>query len=117
MDTAVPLLQMVISLGAVVAAILGLAWLSRRMQGLRARSGGDDLQIRAALAVGMKERVVIIQTRGQEFLVGVAPGRVNLLTSLGSAQPPADATDPQTVTEPPRFAEALAQQLRQAFKR
>lgn len=85
MDAAAPVAQMVFSLIAVVAIILGLAWMTRRMQGLR---GGvsAELRVRATLAVGLKERVVLIEAQGQQFLIGVAPGQVNLIQALGLSQ-------------------------------
>lgn len=75
---------MVASLIAVVAMILGLAWMTRRMQGLR---GVNDsgLRVRGSLSVGLKERVVIVEAAGQQFLIGVAPGNVRLLQPLGAA--------------------------------
>lgn len=77
-----PLVQMVLSLSGVVAMILGLAWLTRRLQGLRPAST-SELRVRATLPVGMKERVVLIEACGQQILIGVAPGRVDMLKALG----------------------------------
>jgi flagellar biosynthetic protein FliO len=77
---------MVFSLIAVVAIILGLAWMTRRMQGLRA-GGTSELRLRSTLAVGMKERVVIVEAAGQQFLIGVAAGSVTLLQVLAQQEP------------------------------
>lgn len=74
---------MVFSLAAVVAIILALAWMTRRMQGLRGVANAE-LRVRSTLAVGLKERVVIVEAQGQQFLIGVAPGQVRLLQSLGA---------------------------------
>ncbi|MGQ0529119.1 MAG: flagellar biosynthetic protein FliO [Panacagrimonas sp.] len=82
MDGAGTVLQMVLSLTAVVVMILGLAWMTRRMQGLRV-SSPQDLRVKATLAVGIKERVVLIEAQGQQFLIGVAPGQVSMLKALG----------------------------------
>lgn len=86
MDGLAPLLQMIASLAAVVVVILGLAWMSRRLQGARAGTQAE-LRVCATLAVGVKERVVLVEARGQQYLLGVAPGRVNLLTPMGEAPP------------------------------
>ncbi len=123
MEGASSVVQMVLSLVAVVAVILGLAWMTRRLQGLRA-GGNGELRVRATLTVGMKERVVLIEAAGRQFLIGVAPGQVRLLDALGavpdesptSAEPgllsPVDAARVR-----PSFREAFAHQLGQLIGR
>ena len=71
-------LQMVLSLAVVLGAIFALAWLLRRMQGVRAGSGAN-LRVNAGLQVGAKERVLMIQAGDVHLLIGVAPGQVNVL--------------------------------------
>ena len=120
MEGAATLLQMVLSLAAVVVVILGLAWMSRRVQGLRA-GAGSELRLHASLAVGVKERVLIVEAQGQRYLLGVGPGRVNLLQTLGPAGEAqgADAVagDGPPPADTPNFRDAFAQQLRQVFGR
>ncbi len=133
MESAGSVVQMVLSLAAVVAAILGLAWMTRRMQGLRGASNGA-LRVKATLAVGMKERVVLIEASGRQFLIGVAPGRVNLIGSLeahvddlfdgpGESREGASSDDPTTpgLARPteakPSFGEAFARQLGELLRR
>ncbi|MGQ0700084.1 MAG: flagellar biosynthetic protein FliO [Panacagrimonas sp.] len=111
------MLQMALSLAAVVAMILGLAWLTRRMQGLRGTQT-SELRIKATLAVGLKERVVILEAAGQQFLIGVAPGQVSILKALG----PADAVSKADVFKndsaaPPSLGESFAHQLKQLLGR
>lgn len=120
MSGAASVVQMVFSLAAVVAIILGLAWMTRRMQGLRGVSNAD-LRVRSTLAVGLKERVVIIEAQGQQFLIGVAPGQVSILKALGPApQDHASGTlsaDEAGNTEPPSFGEAFSIQLNKLLGR
>jgi len=72
---------MLAALAIVVALILGLAWLLKRLPGtgLRPLPG---LRVVASLAVGPRERVVIVDCGGQQLLLGVTPHTVNLLHSL-----------------------------------
>ena len=117
MDGAGTVLQMVLSLAAVVVMILGLAWMTRRMQGLRV-SSPQDLRVKATLAVGIKERVVLIEARGEQFLIGVAPGQVRLIQALGAVE--VDSTQDikdDGHSKPPSFSEAFKQQLQQVLKR
>jgi flagellar protein FliO/FliZ len=37
------------------------------------------MKVVAALSVGPRERVVLVDVGGQQLLLGVAPGRVNML--------------------------------------
>lgn len=124
MEHAAPLLQTVLSLAAVVAVILGLAWMARRLRGLREGLGDPALRVQATLAVGLKERVMLIEARGQSFLIGVAPGQVRLLSQLPPAPAPGleDATVAEEGAAPaaeatPTFAAAFARQLQQVIGR
>lgn len=108
------MVQMVFSLIAVVAIILGLAWMTRRMQVLRG-AGGSELSVRASLSVGLKERVVIVEAQGRQFLIGVAPGQVSMLKALGAVpQEPAVAPPP---AGNPSVGEAFAIQLNKLLGR
>jgi flagellar protein FliO/FliZ len=126
-DGAASVVQMVLSLIAVVALILGLAWMTRRMQFMRGASG-TELSVRATLAVGLKERVVIIEAVGQQFLIGVAPGQVSILKALGPVNDaPASAAGERPAPAPERppagedmrmsFADAFSVQLHKLLGR
>lgn len=53
-------------------------WIVNRAGGLQIRHG-NGLRVVAAISVGPRERVVLIEIGGEQILLGVAPGRVNLL--------------------------------------
>jgi flagellar protein FliO/FliZ len=120
-DGAASVVQMVFSLIAVVAIILGLAWMTRRMQLMRG-AAGSELSVRASLPVGLKERVVIVEAQGQQFLIGVAPGQVSILKALGPApqepagRVPGSSADGAPPTNP-GFGEAFAIQLNKLLGR
>jgi flagellar protein FliO/FliZ len=50
----------------------------RRAGGLQIKQN-SGLRIVAAISVGPRERVVLIELAGEQMLLGVAPGQVNLL--------------------------------------
>ena len=75
------LVQVTLSLMLVLAAVFASAWVVRRMRNF-GRPGAGAIQIVADVALGTKERAVLIQVGAQQLLVGVAPGRVNTLHVL-----------------------------------
>lgn len=100
--------SMFFSLGLVIALIFALAYVVRRMQNLRGIRRGS-LQLIGGLAVGSKERVVLVQLGDQQYLLGVAPGSVNLLQRIEASDIPAA---PQAETMPmSAFAERLRELL------
>lgn len=65
----------------VVAIILVVAWLARRVGAIPALAG-QSIRVVSALSVGTREKVVLIDVGGQQVLLGVAPGRVNHLQTF-----------------------------------
>jgi flagellar protein FliO/FliZ len=78
------LAQVTLSLMLVLAAVFASAWVVRRMRNF-GRPGAGAIQIVADVALGTKERAVLIQVGAQQLLVGVAPGRVNTLHVLAES--------------------------------
>jgi flagellar protein FliO/FliZ len=75
------LAQVTLSLMLVLAAVFAAAWVVRRMRTFGGPSAGA-IQIIADVALGTKERAVLIQVGAQQLLLGVAAGRVNTLHVL-----------------------------------
>jgi len=75
------LAQVTLSLMLVLAAVFAAAWVVRRLRNF-GRPGAGAINIIADVALGTKERAVLIQVGAQQLLVGVAPGRVNTLHVL-----------------------------------
>lgn len=102
------LMQVTLSLLLVLAVVFGAAWLTRRVRGL-GRFGNEALKVVTEVAVGTKERVVLVQVGKQQLLLGVAPGRVNTLHVLDEPvtpqpsdtviAPAADGSAPQHPTD------------------
>ena len=87
------LFGMLIALGIV----LGLAWVclkvlrqwQERGVGMRETDAGRSLRFVRTLAVGQRERLVMIEAEGELMLVGVSAGGVTLLRNWGDNAPPA----------------------------
>ena len=84
------LLQMVLGLSAVLALIIGLAWVMRRLGGIPGAAAGS-LRVLGGLSMGTRERVVLIQVGETQLLIGVAPGRVQTLHVLDQPVQPDEA--------------------------
>ncbi len=80
-STAGSLAQVTLSLLLVLAAVFAAAWMVRRLRGF-GRFGANVIQIVADAPLGTKERAVLVQVGGQQLLLGVTAGQVNLLHVL-----------------------------------
>lgn len=96
----------VLALLLVVGLILLLGWLARRMPGV-AGTGNPALRIVGSLALGPRERVVVVEVGGTQLLLSTGAGGTRALHTLVQPLPmPAPAASP--------FAQLLAQQVRQS---
>lgn len=96
-------LNVVLALLLVVGLIVALAWLLRR-SGLAPLGAGGAGRVLASLPLGGRERAVLIEIGGQQLLLGVAAGQVNLLVRF--EQPVVEAPP-----APGEFAARLKQWL------
>lgn len=73
-----------LSLSGIVALILIIAWLVRRMGGLQA-AGIRDMRVVSALPLGTREKIAVVDVNGQQFLIGVTVQNISLLHSFDEA--------------------------------
>ena len=93
----------VMALLLVVGLILALAWLARRMPGVGAATVGNPaLRVVGSLALGPRERVVVVEVGQTQLLLSVGAGGTRALHTLAEPLPATDAT-------PSPFASLLAQ--------
>lgn len=76
--------QMLGSLVAIIAVIFAFAWLARRMP-MKLGGARGDLRVHATLAVGARERVMIVQAGAAYLVLGVSPGQIRTLHVLDQA--------------------------------
>ncbi len=86
------LVQLSLSLLVVIGLIVGISWLLRRMQSLPG-GGGEQMRILATLAVGTRERILMIDAAGTRLLVALAPGAIRTLHVFAADDTPAVAVD------------------------
>lgn len=91
------------SLLLVVGLILGLGWLAKRMPGMQRGAATSHLKVVASIALGARERAVVVDVGGTQLLLGVGQGGVRALHTLEQPLPVAEAGAPSP------FAQVLAQ--------
>ena len=108
-------LEMLLALAVVLAAVFALAWLMRRLKSFPT-SRQALLRADAELAVGEKERIVLLAVGQQKWLLGVTPGGITLLHAFGADAPgpaAAEIADAGAAAgaAPPNFAKLLRRSL------
>lgn len=91
------ILQVIFSLLLVLAAVVLVAWILKRIN-LPQRTAGNLLKVQATLAVGQRERIVLVEINDTWLVVGVAPGQVCTLHSMPKTELPDVPTDNITGT-------------------
>jgi len=101
----------------IVCLILGLAWFVKRFGGFN-MGGGRDMRVLSSVPLGARERVALIDVKGQQFLVGVTTQNINHLHTFdepvvdsdkGAAGKPHSSHFPKS-----DFSEKLQQILKKA---
>lgn len=110
LDPGASVLQMLLGVAVVVALIIGSLYLLKKLSAPRGAAAGL-LRTVAGVAVGPRERVVVVEVDNTWLVVGVAPGRVNMLHSL-----PKQAL-PERSTAPNAPAQDFGKWLRQVMER
>ena len=87
-------LQVILSLILVLAAVFVVGWILKRIN-LPQQGAGNALKVISGVAVGQRERIVLVEVNDTWLVVGVAPGQVNALHTMPKGTLPS-ATNPAT---------------------
>jgi flagellar protein FliO/FliZ len=79
------LLQVLFGLVLVLAAVAGTAWLLKRLAPGQVGMGGI-VKVVGGVAVGPKERLVLVEVGDTWLVLGVAPGRVSAVHNMPKPQ-------------------------------
>ena len=74
-------MQVLLGLAVVLVLMAGAAWTLKRM-GMTSAGGNSVARVIGGVSVGNRERVVVVEVGEQWIVVGVAPGRVNALSTM-----------------------------------
>lgn len=86
-------LSMVLGLFVVLALLVGALWLMKRLSQPHGAAAGL-MRVVAGVAVGPRERVVILELGNSWLVLGVAPGQVTPLAEIPRQELPPDAQLP-----------------------
>ena len=92
------LLQVVGSFVLVICVLLAVLFLLKRFNGAGSSRSGQ-MRVIASLGLGQRERAVLIEVGNEQFLVGVAPGSVNMLHALPNPVRPATESAKPSFTD------------------
>lgn len=82
------ILSIFLSLLLVVAIIFALAFIARRFNVTQA--GNGQLKVVASMAAGAKEKIMVVDVGGEQFLLGITAHNIN---QLGKLENPLDTTN------------------------
>jgi flagellar protein FliO/FliZ len=98
--------QLALSLAAIIALILAVGWVLKKLKFGTVRSRGE-ITVIDQLSLGPRERIVLVRVGESQVLVGVGSGGLVELTPLAA---------PIAIKSPPESA-AFADRLRELMKR
>lgn len=75
------IMQVILSLFLVLAAIVLVAWVLKRIN-MPQNAAGSALKVISGVAVGQRERIVLVEVNDTWLVVGVAPGQVTALHTM-----------------------------------
>ncbi len=100
------MMQLVIGLMIVLACIVVLAWIAKRMNHLQSSTGGM-LKIIGGLNIGTKEKIVLLQVGSEQILIGVTQSNISKLHLLKT---PIENDDANTKAQK-NFSHRLAEKM------
>lgn len=75
------IVQIIISLLLVLAAIVLVAFVLRRMN-MGTQGHGNQLKVLSGIAIGQRERIVLVEIKDTWLVVGVGPGQIRTLHTM-----------------------------------
>lgn len=71
-------LQATLALALIVALLLGLTWLARKVSGSKG-FGQGGMKVIGGVALGPRERIVLLEVGDEWLVIGVVPGQIRTL--------------------------------------
>ena len=97
--------QATLALLLIVALLFGTAWLARKVSGGKV-FGQNKLRVVGGVALGPRERIVLVEVEETWLVVGIVPGQIRTLHQLPKGALPTNVSTGDNETETP-FASFL----------
>ncbi|WP_317931694.1 flagellar biosynthetic protein FliO [Halioxenophilus sp. WMMB6] len=78
--------KMVLGLAVTLGLIFALAWLLKRVNGLAGFSQQKLIRVTSQTAIGMKEKLVIVEVANRHLLLGLTPNNISLLHTFAEGE-------------------------------
>ena len=105
-----PLLQVSGALLGIIAFILIVAWLAKRVGLAGKTAGARGLKLTASTSLGPRERVVIVEVEDARLVLGVTASQINILHTL----PPAPVSEGSSPEVSPDFQSVMKSLLKRS---
>jgi flagellar protein FliO/FliZ len=105
-----PLLQVSGALLGIIAFILVVAWLAKRVGLAGKTAGARGLKLSASTSLGPRERVVIVEVEDARLVLGVTASNINVLHKL----PPAPVSTEDSAEVPADFQSVMKSLLKRS---
>lgn len=91
-------IQATLALALIVGLLVGTAWLARKMSGGKG-FGQGGMKIVGGVALGPRERIVLLEVGNEWLVVGIVPGQIRTLHHMEKGNIPNDAL-PASIDKP-----------------
>ena len=105
----------ILMLLGIVCLILCLAWFAKRYGGF-SMAGARDMRVLSSVPLGARERVALIDVKGQQFLVGVTTQNINHLHTFDEPVVDTQKVEASNTTLPGVSKNDFAEKLHKLLK-
>ena len=107
------IVQIIFSLLLVLAAIVLVGWLLKRMN-VAQQGSGNLLRVLGGTSIGQRERIVLVEVKDTWLVIGVGPGQIRTLHTLQKTEDRGQKTEdstPSPLSSENKFASLLSSVL------
>ncbi len=98
-------LQATFALLLIIGLLFGATWAARKVSGGKL-FGQGNMRVISGVALGPRERIVLLEVEDQWLVIGIVPGQIRTLHALPKGSDPNSGTGTSETNAPP-FAEWL----------
>lgn len=105
-------LNWLLALGMVLGLFFACVWMLRKFSNSNGQSNPDKMRIVGGIALGLREKVVLLQVGNKQLVLAVTPGRIETLTVLDGDDCLVNSTPASQSLADTQFAQKLMQAIK-----